>query len=98
MPSVPRLFADDTAVVVSADSLQNLEVFINLELSKINTWMNQNEVTINPLKSYALIIPPTLAMNPSSINVSLNSSRIEVTECINHLACKLIQNYFLTTT
>ena len=35
MSSVPILFADDTAVVVSANSLQNLEVFINSELSKI---------------------------------------------------------------
>ena len=62
MSNVPRLFAYDTAVVVSADSLQNLKVLIESKLSKINTWMNQNKVTINSSKSDAFIIPPTLAV------------------------------------
>ena len=35
MSGVPILFADDTAVVVSADTLQNLEFLLNFELSKI---------------------------------------------------------------
>ena len=33
--SVPRLFANDTTVVFSADSQQNLKILLNSELSKI---------------------------------------------------------------
>ena len=60
MSSVPRLFADDTAVV-SADFLQNLGSYytVHSKLSKINTWMNQNKITINPSTSYALITQTT---------------------------------------
>ena len=35
MFSLPILFADDTAVVVNADTLQKLEFLLNFELSKI---------------------------------------------------------------
>ena len=86
MSSLPiyLVFADDTAVVVSANTLQNLEFLLNFELSKINTWMNKNKLTINPSKIYALVISPRLAVNTSSLNIRLNSSRIKKTDCINY--------------
>ena len=57
--------------------------------------MNQNKVTINSSKAYALIISPTLAVNPLSIIISLNSSRIEVTDCINYLDLLVDSKLFL---
>ena len=66
MFSVPRLFADSTAVVVRADSLQNLKILLYSELSKINISMNKNKITINLSKFCALVIHPTLAVNISS--------------------------------
>ena len=84
MSSVQRLFTDVTTVVVRADSLQSLKIYLNSELPKINTWMNKNKLTKNSTKSYALVIPPILAVNTSSIKIRFNSSRIEAIDCINY--------------
>ena len=92
-PAYQSLLADDTAVVVNANSLQNLEFFLNSELPKINIWMNK-KLTINPPKSYALVIPPTLAVKASFFNIRLNSSEIEVNDCINYLSLLIYSKLF----
>ena len=85
MSSLPRCFSDNTSVVVSTDSLHNLEIFLDFELSKINTWMNKNKLTIYPLKSYALVILSMLVLKMSCINIRFNLCRTKVTGCINYL-------------
>ena len=61
MSSVLKLCDDDPAVFLSADSLRNLEIHLNSELSRINTWMKKSKPTINCSNSYALVISSTLA-------------------------------------
>ena len=39
MRSIPRLFADDDAVLVGAKSLKQLETDLNFEISRIFIWM-----------------------------------------------------------
>ena len=59
--STPRLFADDTAILVDASSPTELQVKVNQELARIYTWMLKNKLTVNPLKSHALVVPPVLS-------------------------------------
>jgi len=58
MSSVPRLFVDDTVILLNANSVQNLQTKIYDELSRISNWMSNNKLTVKPQKSHALIINP----------------------------------------
>ena len=49
--STPRLFADDTAVLIHENTLTELEIKINSELENVVVWTRKNYLTINPMKS-----------------------------------------------
>ena len=87
LKSIPRLFADDTALLINASNITELEIKINDELSRVSQWTNKNCLTINPSKSQAIIIPPLLlqVVSPSNINIKLNSSIIAISDSINYL-------------
>ena len=54
--STPRLFADDTCLIVNSDCLSNLKSTINLEIIRILKWVNANILAINPSKSNIIIV------------------------------------------
>ena len=51
--NVPQflLYADDTALLYSAPTLDELKVTMNNSLSKVATWLNSNRLTLNVKKS-----------------------------------------------
>ena len=55
--SKPRLFANDTCIMLSDSSLPNLETKCNTELNQLKNWCNTNKLQINPKKSNVLLIP-----------------------------------------
>ena len=52
----PRLFADDTCIIVRNSTLSGLQHKCNLEMQKLHKWCCANELQINPEKSEALKI------------------------------------------
>lgn len=56
----PRLFADDTCLVVKSPNSLSLQTAINDDLDKLYVWCCANKLTINPSKSEAVIIAPKL--------------------------------------
>ena len=56
--------------------------------------MNKNKPTVDPLKSCTLVIPRRLALKTSFINIRLNSSRTEVTDCYDYLGWLIDSNLF----
>ena len=87
MISTPRLFADDTAVLIHANSLTELEIKINRELENVVVWTKKNNLTINSIKSQAMIVSPSLSTCKSNfaITIKLNSSILQVSNNINYL-------------
>ena len=67
--SAPRLFADDTCLLVGAPTINQLEKQLNLELTEIYNWMVASKLTLNTSKSHALTVSPKL-MSPS-VNLNL---------------------------
>ena len=57
LKSISRLFADDTALLINASSICELEIKMNERLSRVSQWMGKYCLTINPFKSQAIIIP-----------------------------------------
>ena len=68
--SVPRLFADDTCLLVNLFSLDHLESKLNIEKNKVNDWIIANiRGTLNGKKSNLLVINPKLNFPPTVMNL-----------------------------
>ena len=78
-----KLFADDTCLLFSADSVAALQQIANTELSKIINWMTSNKLTLNHSKSKFLII--TKKCRSTSINIHINNYSIEQVDSIEYL-------------
>ena len=87
----PRLFADDTCLIVSNNTVNSLLHSMNLHLSNLHNWCAANKLIINPSKSSCLIIPPnskSLALD-SKLTLSLNNTRIEIVDECKYLGVTL---------
>jgi len=73
--STPPMYTDDTCLVIHASESNTLEEKINLELEKVYKWANANKITVNPQKSFYLIIPLKL----NSLNKFLRFSSFLIT-------------------
>ena len=71
-----RLFADDTALLLTDSYLKSLNYKVNSELSKVELWLNANKLTLNYSKTKYLLIKPKSKL-PNSCNLSLNGISIE---------------------
>ena len=83
--STLRLFADDTCVIAKGTSPAQLEQQLNHELKQIAAWINANNLTINPSKTYALIISPFTNLNSPTLNLFYNHHRIDVVRTVKYL-------------
>ena len=55
-----RLFADDTLLYFSKKKPCDLEKHVNIELDKIQQWLDVNKLSLNVSKTKCIIIPPKL--------------------------------------
>ena len=54
--STPRMFAGDTSIIYSADSIEQLQNSMNSELKNRNDWLIANKLSLNITKSEFMII------------------------------------------
>ena len=54
--SAPRLYADDTCLILQDDSISNIKYKIKGEINAVNKWMIANKLTLNMSKSNVTII------------------------------------------
>ena len=73
-----RLFADDAAWFLTDTNLKSLNYKVNMELSKVSFWLNDNKLTLNHSKTtYLLIKPKSKSPDLSDFNVSIGGIAIE---------------------
>ena len=87
--SVPRLFADDTCLLLHHPDLTILHDNLNREISLLHEWCNSNKLTINPLKSHLLLTPPNLNKNNLNFSIMLNNTNISTESNVNYLGISL---------
>jgi len=58
LQTVPRFFADDTALLITAKTLLDMEALANSELCNVYKWMSANGLVVNITKTEALIVLP----------------------------------------
>ena len=52
----PRLFADDTNLTASGDSILHLETAVNSDLENLRKWLIANRLTLNVAKTEFMLI------------------------------------------
>ena len=62
LESEPRLFADDTCLFVKGVNPEQLEISLNAELHHLQLWCSVNKLSVNPAKTYIVIIHPVLKL------------------------------------
>ena len=80
--SNPRLFVNNTCICVNHRKLSNLQNLLNTELDTLSECCADNQLTINPTKSQALIIPLNLKAN-LRISVSISTYLSPQTNMLN---------------
>ena len=86
---LPRLFADDTCLVLHSPDPNNLEHMMNNELRNADEWCRANKLSFNPSKSNFLVIPPRLRKQPPYISLKLNSVEINPCENVKYLGVQI---------
>ena len=80
---ITKLFADDTCLLFSANTVAGLQNIANRELNKIENWMTSNKLTLNHTKTKFMIISKN--GRSAAINIHLNGHLIEQVNSIEYL-------------
>ena len=68
------LFADDTTAQAFADSLDQIEQFVNRELAKLSDWLNDNRLVAHPQKTTFMLFFSSKQARP--LNLYLNGMKL----------------------
>ena len=74
--SKPRLFADETCLVLNNFSLSKFEDNCYRKLNNLKKWYNANKLKINPEKSVVVLVPPKLNLQAGKSDVTFNNNPI----------------------
>ena len=74
------LVADDTSVFIEEDNIESAIEILNSELENISTWLTENKLTLNVLKSHFMIFHRA-KIKTDSIKIVLGNST-KKTGCI----------------
>lgn len=84
------MYADDTAIVVTAHHTVELENIANTELEKISDWFLTNKLTINAKKTkYILFHSKKKSILSSDITLTINQTQLESTNTFTYLGVTL---------
>ena len=87
----PRLYADDTCLLIQKSNLDDLQTAVDAEMDKISNWMVVNKLTINPKKSSILTIQPSIKGIPIHVHANINGHQINSSDKVTYLGIVLDQ-------
>ena len=86
LQTTPKLFADDTALLISDSSFSKMESLAASELSRVSRWMASNGLTLHPNKTFALNISSFSRKScPFDLSLTLNNVKIETPKVTKYL-------------
>ena len=86
---MPILFADDTNIFITGNSLDRMASVMNNELEKIVEWLKANKLSLNVSKTKYMIFKSTQYNRPSCTGIFINQSKIDSVEHIKFLGVVL---------
>ena len=80
MQTVPRFFADDTALLTTENNVDNLQHSTNSELSRVSNWMLANNLEVNRAKTVALLVFPQTRKSTTSLTLNFDNQIVQPSE------------------
>ena len=77
---LPILFADDTNVFLSGDSVDEMILTMNIEIKKITDWTVANKLSINIKKTHYMIFTTKRRTVNTNNNITINGKTIDKVE------------------
>ena len=85
--AISKLFADDTCLLISASTPNDLQIMANREMKKVYTWMCSNKLSLNFSKTKFMIFHRNKKTPP--LNLYINDQKIEQVSCFDYLGVKI---------
>jgi len=79
------LFADDTVLSLSANSMHELTTKINQELEHVDKWLKYNKLSLNYNKTQYILFTKQKKYIDTNFNVQINNHLLSRTECVKYL-------------
>ena len=76
---LPRVYADDTNISIQSNNLSELENLMNAEIANLNTWLEENKLSLNIAKTEFTIIGSRqrlLTFDNQNVEVCVNNKQI----------------------
>ena len=83
--STPRLFADDTCIIIHQSNQTALTEETNRELANVRKLTQANKITVNPQKPSSLVIPPKTTNNTCDVEIGFDNSIIALQDSVKYL-------------
>ncbi len=81
--SVPFIYADDTALLVTGSNKQDIETKLQCDLHHLGNWFNNNKLSLNVTKTKSMLICGSISkLKNESLNVMMNDIAVE---CVNDI-------------
>ena len=91
LQTIPRLFADDICLFLTAKNIVDLEIIGNSELSSLKNWMDTNKLTVNPTKSNLIVVNPKLRAPQIQFSLLYDDTCIGNDKSLKYLGVELDQ-------
>ena len=77
--ATPWLFADDTNLTVAGESIQEIELNMNSDLTCINEWLLANKLSLNVTKTEVMLIGSAHKLNNlvTQLDLKINHDKIK---------------------
>ena len=86
-------FADDFLLIINGKSPLELEIYANMELSKVERWAKQNKITFNLEKSKLLVISRRKRQCTRNLNIFLNNGALQESETLTYLGITIDRKF-----
>jgi len=91
------MYADDTVIYFSHKSISEIEKCINADAHRINLWMNENCLILNPKKGKTEFIIFASRVRDQTANIVINNNAINQPDLSEYLGVKLGSHLNLNT-
>ena len=85
MQTVPRFFADDTALLTTENNIDNLQHLTNSKLSRVSNWMLANNLEVNKAKTVALLVFPQTRKSTTFLTLNFDNQIVQPSESAKYL-------------
>ena len=82
------LYADDSVLTLSHKNVDGQQPNLNLELHKINDWLNYNQLSLNVAKTNHILF----TKKKENITLHLRESALRQTDCVKYLEVQIDVN------